>query len=765
MADRFVGTVVSVLTFSLEAAVPAPSAEPSLSAESSDGSAERSDGSAEEPSGRRPEGPPRGLAALGEFCARRPWWVIAAWLVLLVATVAVRQAAAFGYSDQISLPGSRSDTGATLLAASEPHAGDPNGRVVFHVDGKTVAAHRDAVGHTLDHLKKLPHVTGTSPLLTSKDGRTAYTTVSFDEQLKTLGHGYTDTLDAATAPARADGVHVAYGGDLDQVVRAPANDRVSELVGIGVALLILLLGFGSVLAALMPLLTTLVSVGVGISVVGITAGVVTFATDAPTLATMIGLGVGIDYALFLTTRFRQDLMDGHDPVPAAGRTAATSGRAVLVAAITVAVAMLSLYACGLSLIGKLGLAATIAVVVTAAAALTLVPAALGLTGRRIDRFTLRRPVAETAGDHDGWYRYAARVARRPWRFLTAGTLLMAVCAVPLFSMRLGHVDDSADPAHSTTRTAYDLIADADGPGFGPGANGPFTVVVDLRHATASTGRITDRVGTALARTHGVARITPPAASPDGKLLVTTLTPADGPQTAATADLFTTVGDHTLPDSLRGTGAEGYLTGSAAGQLDFRDIVTARLPLIIGIVLVAAFLLLMTVFRSLLIPVKAVILNLFTTAASYGVLVAVFQWGWGGHLLGLSEPVPIESYVPMMMFAIVFGLSMDYEIFLLSRMAETWHRTADNTRSVGTGLATTGRVISSAACIMTAVFLSFTASPTVVVKMLALGLAVSVILDATVVRLVLVPSAMFLMGRANWWLPRWLDRALPRTRGL
>ncbi|MER6332092.1 MMPL family transporter [Streptomyces sp. NPDC001034] len=365
----------------------------------------------------------------------------------------------------------------------------------------------------------------------------------------------------------------------------------------------------------------------------------------------------------------------------------------------------------------------------------MVPAALGLIGTRVDRVRLRRrPVAEGTGGRAGGNRYAALVARCPRAFLAAGLALLAVCAVPMLSLRLGHVDAGADRPGSSTRTAYDWIAAADGPGFGKGANGPVVTVVDLSGARAPADRIAADVAEALTATHGIAAFTPVRPSPDGRILVTTLTPATGPQDAA--------------------------TGTVAAQADFRATIGERLPLVVGIVLVLAFLLLLAVFRSLVIPLKAVVLNLLTTAASYGVLVAVFQWGWGDALLGLSEPVPIESYVPMMMFAIVFGLSMDYEIFLLSRIAEAWHRTGDNRLAVGEGLSATARVISAAAFIMTAVFLSFTASPTVVVKMLALGLAISVIVDATVVRLVLVPAAMFLMGRANWWIPRRLDRILP-----
>ncbi|MGM9463807.1 MMPL family transporter [Streptomyces murinus] len=704
------------------------------------------------------------LGRLGGRCARHPLTVIAVWLLILVAALAGRHLVGPVFSDQVSLPGTASHTGADLLARSLPQAGRPSGKIVFHTGAGTVADRRSGLDRTLAELRGLPHVTAVGTPVTSTDGHTAETTVTFDEQLKNLGHDYTARLDTATAPARAAGLGVAYGGDLDQVVRQPANDKLSEGVGVVTALVILLLAFGSVLAALLPLATALISVGVGLGVVGVVAGVVSFATSAMTLAGMIGLGVGIDYALFLTTRFRQDLIDGHDPVTAAARTARTSGRAVLIAALTVAVAMLSLYACGLSFIGRIGLAATLAVVVTAAAALTLVPAALGLIGTRIDRARLRRrPVAEGTGARPGGNRYAALVARRPWLFLAAGTAVLAVCAAPALSLRLGHVDAGADQPGSSTRTAYDWIAAADGPGFGKGANGPVVTVIDLSRAHTPADRITTEVTDALRATHGVAAFTPVRASPDGSILVTTLTPATGPQDAATNTLLDTLSDRTLPGALHGTGARAYLTGTVAGQADFRATVGERLPLVIGIVLVLAFLLLLVVFRSLVIPLKAVVLNLLTTAASYGVLVAVFQWGWGDALLGLSEPVPIESYVPMMMFAIVFGLSMDYEIFLLSRIAEAWHRTGDNRLAVGEGLSATARVISAAALIMTAVFLSFTASPTVVVKMLALGLAISVIVDATVVRLVLVPSAMFLMGRANWWIPRRLDGLLPRVR--
>ncbi|MDH6133749.1 RND superfamily putative drug exporter [Kitasatospora sp. MAA4] len=695
---------------------------------------------------------PSPLHRLGAACSRRPIPVVVLWLLALGLALAGQHLAHPTYSDAVSLPGSQSDTGGTLLARATPGATKYSGLVVLHAPTGSVGGQLSATADTARELAALPDVTSVSSLLTSTDGATTYWRLDFDVRPKTLGGGYPAALDRATAAVRRAGLQVAYGGDLDELTRPAGNDRAAELVGLAAALGVLLLAFGSVAGAVLPLASALVAVATGLSVVGLVAAAVDLATAAPTLAAMIGLGVGVDYGLFVTTRFRAHLVEGDDPERAAGRAIASSGHAVLLAAATVSVALLGLYGAGLSFIGRLGLAATISVVVAAAAAVTLVPAGLGLIGRRIDRLAVRRPVAETSGEEDGWQRYSALVARRPVLFLVGGLAVIAALSLPLGAMRLGHIDAGADPVGSTSRTAYDLVADAHGPGFGPGADGVLTVVVDLRGASEPAATISTRLSGALSATPGVAGATAPRPSADGTVLTSTVTPATDPQSAATSALYEQLLHHTLPDTLRGTQATGYVSGPTAGQLDFRDTISRRLPLIIGLVLAASFLLLMLVFRSLLIPLKAVLLNLFTTAASYGVLVAVFQWGWGGPLLGVHEAVPIESYVPMMMFAIVFGLSMDYEIFLLSSIAEAWHGGSGNTEAVGSGLARTARVITSAAVIMTAVFLSFASSPTVVIKMLSMGLAAGVVIDATLVRMVLVPSTMTLLGRANWWFP-------------
>jgi putative drug exporter of the RND superfamily len=703
------------------------------------------------------------LKRIGSACSRRPLWTIGVWLLALVAAVALRHAAAGTFNDDVNLSGTQAYAGLRLLDAYEPAAGGYSGQIVLRSAHGRLTAEQGAIESSLGAVGGLPHVVSVSDPLAagspaiSANGQIAYATVHFDEQPKLLGQPYISRLEGAMRPATSAGLEVRYGGNLDQLFRPSANDALSEVIGFAVALVVLLVGFGSVAGAAVPLLVALLAVAVGVSLLGAAAAAITFGTTAPTLALMIGLGVGIDYALFETTRFRQRTADGADPVEAAGFAVGTSGHAVLVAACTVSVALLGLYASGVTFIGALGLAAVFSVVTAALAALTLVPAVLGLLGRRIDALSVRTPVAEAGSDSDGWHRYARLIERRPWRFLSGAVVLLAVLAIPLLSINLGHIDDGADPTSYTDRGAYDLIAQ----GFGVGANAPFTIVVDVRSVGGSSaGSIAGRVQQALAATLDVAQAGALQPSSDGAILVGTVIPRGSPQSTATRTLFSRLVDQTLPGALAGTGARGYVAGGTASQLQFRDTVTAGLPIVIAVVVVVAFLLLMSTFRSLLIAVKAALLNLISIGAAYGVIVAVFQWGWGASLIGVSEKVPIESYVPVVMFAIVFGLSMDYEVFLLSRIRESWLVTGDNTTAVAAGLAATARVISCAALIMASVFLSFVLSTNVVVKMLAIGLSASVLIDATIVRLVLVPATMTLLGSANWWLPGWLDRILP-----
>ncbi|MFB4422813.1 MMPL family transporter [Streptomyces sp. QL37] len=727
------------------------------------------------------------LHATGVWCARHFVTVLVLWLAAVAALQVLQHAYGGDYSDDFSISGTQSQDGLDVLEAHAPSAGGYSSQVVVHDADKSLSGLSGQMSTAVGSLQKLPDVLSAQNPLTapssgdgpdvgplSGDGRTAYITVRFSVQPSTLGAGYLDGVDSAVQPLRAAGAEVEYGGSLGELARPEANDRTSEAIGFGVAVLVLLIGFGSLLAALLPLVTALICVVCGLGLLGLLAAATTFATVSPTLATMIGLGVGIDYALFLVTRHRQNIMDGRDPVAAAGAATATSGRAVLLSGCTVIIALCGLWVSGIGFIGKLGVAAAVTVVTAVLGALTLVPAVLGLIGRHIDRIHVRRPVAEVEADaepgpaaapdpvegstaHGTWHRYAQRVERRPWWFLAGGVVVLAVLAFPVFFIQLGHIGDGADPRSFTDRRAYDLMSSA----FGPGSNGPLTLVIDQSEVPQSDrSALQSQAQQSLTKVPDAAVITPLTATQDGDVLTATAYSVAAPQDARTTSLVDHLSDDVLPDAVSGTSASTYVTGTTAAQVDFLDIVSSRLPLIIAVVVGLAFLVILAVFRGVLVALKAALLNVLSIAASYGVVVAVFQWGWGGPALGVSGDVPIESYVPMMMFAIVFGLSMDYEIFLLTRIHEAWLATGDPKASVAHALEITARVITCAALIMVSVFAAFIISDNIVVKMLGLGLAVSVLIDATVVRLLLVPAVMTLLGRAAWWTPRWLDRILP-----
>ncbi|MDQ1295652.1 MAG: putative drug exporter of the superfamily [Actinomycetota bacterium] len=726
---------------------------------------------------QNPEGPGPGDsegAGPAAWCVRHPVGVIVVWVLLLLVLVPARSAFGGAFTDSAQLGGTQSSTGSDLLGEHSADAVGTAGEVVVHSTGESLSGHAQQLETVVDSLRRLPQVRSVSdppvpgdPSL-SADGRTVRLTVALSSRPKDLPGDFRDRLTQATQPLRVRGLQVEYSGAFKELEKGNGQ-ATGEVSGLLLALIVLLVGFGSVLGAVLPLATAVVGTLVGLSVLGLISAVLDFGPAAPTLATMIGIGVGVDYALFAVTEYRRLLARGMPCARAARKAAAGNAHVVFVAAVTVCVAMLGLYTSGVTFVGRLGLASVITVVTSAAAALTLVPALLGLAGQGIDRWRVRRPFPrvaprDTAG---GLQRYAGAVARRPWWFAAGGTLLLAVLALPLSDVRLGHVDVGAGPEDLSSRRAYDLVEQA----FGPGANGTLTVVVDLRADSAldatpgarPAADLAAELGSDLSRTEGVLSAGPFRLTPDGRLLTGPVVPVTGPREAATDRLQDHLVEQVLPRTLDGSGARGYVTGQTAAFHDFGRVLTERMPVIVGVVLLAAFVLILLAFGSPVLALKAILLDLMSIAASCGVVVAVFQWGWGAGLLGVDQRVPVEFFVPMMMFAVVFGLSMDYEIFLLTRVREFWRLTGDGVGSVAAGLGATARVITCAALIMIGVFLSFATSDDVVIKMMALGLAVAVLVDATVVRLMLVPAFMALLGRANWWTPRPL-RSLPWLRG-
>jgi putative drug exporter of the RND superfamily len=583
----------------------------------------------------------------------------------------------------------------------------------------------------------------------SQDARYALVQVQFagraDELTEAQRTAYEDT---GVAAERA-GLRVGHGGE---VMNSPPEVGGTEAIGVAIALVVLLVTFGSLVAAGMTMLNALIGVGAGMAGLFALSSVVELTSVTPVLALMLGLAVGIDYSLFITSRHRQHLGEGIDPEEAAARAVGTAGSAVVFAGITVVIALAGLTVVGIPFLSAMGLAAAGTVAVAVLVAITLLPALLGFAGFTIDKFKVgRRKPKQGEGM---WHRWARFVQKRPAPIAIIGFVVLIVIALPMLSLRLGSADASNDKAGTTTYDAYHLISD----GFGPGANGPVLIVADTSKAgsaDALPALIND-----LRKVPGVAAVTPPQPNEAGTAALATLFPTTGPQSEKTEQLVHHLRDNVVPQGTQGTDLAVYLGGQTAGSIDFSDTIGSRLPIFIGAVLILSFLLLMLVFRSVLVPLKAVLMNLLSIGAAYGVIVAAFQFGWGGSILGVSAG-PIEAWVPMMIFAIVFGLSMDYEVFLISAIREHYDKSGDNAQAVADGLESTARVITAAALIMVFVFGSFVVSDVRALKLIGLGLAVAVAIDATIVRVILVPATMELLGKANWWLPKWLDRILPK----
>lgn len=686
------------------------------------------------------------LHRLGGAAARHPWRVIGLWLAALGAVVGLAATVGGELTDDYTIPGSDSQAAYDLLRERFPEMAGAEARVVVHSDEGTLPA--PVLQSAAAEVASIGEVAGVAPPVVSADGRTALLAVQYDVPVTELfgDEPIQDLLDA-TADLTAAGYQVELGGQVPENVAAPGGT--AELVGIGAAVVILLLAFGSVVATGLPIGIALVGLGIGTGLITLLAGVTEVSTVAPTLATMIGIGVGVDYALFVVTRHRDALARGLTVPDAAAEANGTAGVSVVFAGGTVLLALSGLMFTGVPNFTSMGYAPGIVVLVVMLAAVTLLPALLGLAGMRVySRRARRSGHLEAAASHSPTAaRLAHLVARRPWAWLLASTVLLLGLAAPGLGIRIGASDAGNEPEDSTIRAAYDLVRDA----FGPGSNGPLLVAADLEQLDAPG---LAELQADLAATDGVLAVSPSRVSADQSAAVLSVTPTTGPQDEATLDLI---------DRIRADAPPGvHVGGFTAGTDDFMSVLAGNLWVVISVVLATSLLLMVLAFRSIVVPVKAVLVNLLSVGAAYGVLVLAFQTGPGAALLGLPGEVPIASFVPVLMFAILFGLSMDYEVFLLSRVREEFLRTGDSEASVVSGLSSTARVITSAALIMVMVFGGFALDPVVVIKMMGIGLATAIAVDATIVRLVLVPAAMALLGERNWYLPAWLDRALPEV---
>jgi putative drug exporter of the RND superfamily len=709
------------------------------------------------------------LYGLARFCVRRRFVVVGVWLVLTIALVAVSHRLGDNTNDNLSLPGTDSQQATDTLAKSFPEEANGTSPIVLHAySGKlTEAKYSTAVDEAAADVAKAPNVASVVNPLTpagasalSKDKSTGYLSVTLAVPPGELSVGDVQTIIDAANPAKQAGLEVETGGQLGQKVSKPSTES-SELIGIIAAMVILTFAFGTIVSMLLPILNAIVALLLSLAVIRLLGHVTTVPSVAPTLATMIGLGVGIDYALFIVTRHFRGLGDGLGFDESIARAAATSGGAVFFAGGTVTIALVSLAVAHIPLVTTMGLMAAIAVVIAVLAALTLLPASLAIAGPHINSLRVRRAhrdVHPEADTRDGlWAQWANNIAKHP---LIAGLVALAILLplmVPLLSLNLGQQDTAALSTSTTARKAYDLITAS----FGAGVNGPLIVAVSL--GSPAKGTEDPRLKTLqkdVSSTSGVAAITPIQIDKAGTSAYFNAIATTGPAEKATEELVQRLRSSTIPNAAAGTDMHADIGGSTAGYVDLASRISEKLPLQILVVIALSFVLLILAFRTVVIPAQAAVMNLLSIAASYGVLTAVFQYGWLSGLIGLDGPVPIVSYVPLFMFAVLFGLSMDYEVFLVSQIEEHVHAGEDNETSVVSGLVTSARVITAAALIMVFVFGSFVLNGDPTIKQFGVGLAVAVILDATVVRCLLVPALMLLMGRVNWWMPGWLDRLVP-----
>jgi RND superfamily putative drug exporter len=695
------------------------------------------------------------------------------WLVALIGLTALHSAVGSAYSDNFRLSGTQSFDAVNLLERNAPRASGDTEQIVIAVDHGRVTdpAVRSQVEKMLAAVARQPHVTQISSPYgprgagqISPSGQVAFANATFDVQSNKIKAAAAKNFVAAAQSGSGHGVDVEVEGQVAQAARQQGAGGLP--FGFLAAGVVLFLVFGSLLATALPLVTAALSLGTAVAAIGLLSHLIQMASFSNELSLLIGLGVGIDYALFIVTRYRQGLLRGLSGEDAVVEALDTSGRAVLFAGMIVCIAMLGMFALGVSFLYGVAVAASIAVAFTVVAALTLLPAMLGFFGRRVLRRRDRRALADgklrTSDESAGWARWAGSISKRPALFAAVSAGILVLLAIPFLSMRLGSADSGSDPSGSTTRKAYDLLAK----GFGPGYNGPLQLVAQVT-GPAQEAQFS-RIERAVAATPGVVGSTRPTFIPSrapglSGVALADVYPKGSPQDASTSTLLHTVRDKVIPTAAAGTGLHVLVGGQTAIFDDFATVLQRKLPLFLAVVIGLSFLLLMMVFRSIVIPTVAAGMNLLSAAAAFGVVTAVFQDGVGASLLGIDKTGPIEAFVPVFMFAILFGLSMDYEVFLVTRIYEEWHRRRDNREAVTHGLAATGRTITAAAAIMVLVFGAFILGGERIIDLFGVGLASAVLIDALIVRSALVPSLMLIIGDANWWLPAWLERVLPHLR--
>ncbi len=690
--------------------------------------------------------------------------MVVLWLVVLIAATGISRVVGSHYGNNFSLPGTDAQRAADLLSSRFHAQSGDSDQIVLHTQRGTLAAPavRSRVERMLGRVARLPHVTSvTSPYAAgsraiSKDGAIGFATVAFDQRANVLPTSAAKKVIAVATTARSSSLQVDLSG---QAIEQAQQGSIGYtfLVGIGAAIVVLLISFGSMLAMGLPIVTALFGLGTGLGLIGLLSRVLSMPVFSSQLALMIGLGVGIDYALFIVTRYREAYSrNGGDVGGAVEEAMNTAGRAVIFAGTTVVIALMGMFALGIGFLYGLAVSSSVAVLLVLAASLTLLPALLTFFGRRIGKpgVLARRRTTPPADRSSFWTRWIATIQRRPWlAFIASGAIMLALAA-PALSLRLGNTDAGNDPKSQTTRRAYDLLAQ----GFGKGFSGPLLVAIRLPGSRRTTALA--RFTAAIQSTPGVAAVSRPRLSPTGDVATISAFPDASPQSTQTASLVNHLRRDVIPPIARVTGATAYIGGTTAAQIDFSNVLASKLWLFIGVVVLLSALLLMVVFRSLLIPVQAAAMNLLSIGASMGIVVAVFQWGWLGSVFGIAGG-PIAAFLPVMVFAIVFGLSMDYEVFLVSRIHEEWTHGADSSAAVREGLIRTGRVITAAAAVMVAVFASFILGGNRILELFGLGLASAVFLDALVIRCVLLPATLQLLGDRTWWFPARLDRRLPR----